>query len=508
MVAPDSAGNAPLSTPTTAFSRWEFVLLALALCVGAWARFSGIRDVGLTHFDEGIYALSGWWPWTGAFMPEQAFFSPPGLPILIGMGNMLTGGPRDYMGAVVAAGFSSFAILVSWWLARQWWRPSVGVMAAWLVAIDPMQIGFGRIGLTDAPFACMALLSFGLTRQAIPRPNRWLLLGAGLAVGFTWNLKYSGFLPLVWSLFTWVFRRPWLRAGCRWGVVAALGLACYLPWLFHVERTHTYATLLRHHGGYSQGWTAVPANLQRVWILWSKEFFTLVMSLVLLIAAAIGILSSNDRVAHAGALLTALLLPALYTPYYRLWLPAETLLLVYAAGGIVTLVTPSSRTWRYHQGIVIGLLMLLGLYESWGRISSTLSPMPRQDYQTAVQNLREGLTELGSTHPPKMLVRPPLLYYWSLQGLPMARLSGGQSELFQLLPGEVLVVDPAVDDAPAFASALKLQIAKGQLLLVKEYPLQLPRLAVVDDLHDFSTPVISVRVFQARKVEPKPSPGD
>src|SRR5882757_9575058 len=72
------------------------VLTILALTVlAAGLRFWSFGGIGLTHFDEGIYALSGLWSISpgglSALDPMVIPYAPPGLPVLIGLSYSLFG---------------------------------------------------------------------------------------------------------------------------------------------------------------------------------------------------------------------------------------------------------------------------------------------------------------------------------------------------------------------------------------------------------------------------------
>lgn len=545
----------------------EYLLVVLAIGTGAILRAYRFQDLGLSHFDEGIYAISGLWPYTGRFEHNQGYYSPPVFPTLVGLSYLLVGGPVDWAVPAVSLVFSVLTIPLAWWIGRCWWRPAAGVAAAWLVAVDGMQIAFARIGLTDAAFTFGMLLSVYLVRKALqadesggnrsqqsesqsasaaPTGNRHIslrtigrLLAAGLAVGFTWNIKYNGFLPL-WLGLGFVFGPGWRRRLARLVFIGFVALFCYLPWAvtFHVK--HGYATLLSHQRGYLAGVQAVFPNHMAVgatinWLTTSLSAATvLVAGLVVgrsgygpairpaAIAAMIALCggaaqvwtilattdqmldhwkwrktrsatfdASDSRCDHNAwwqlwLLLSLLTLPAMYTYYLRIWLPTQTILLIMGAAGCVTLTDTVRRNIPCpYFGKVDGLLAAVGalvLFLSWssGHLLDW-TPEPCAGYRHAAQSI---VAQIGERQAPAIgLVRPPLVFYLSAAGIPISRLRGVAEELESLRSPGVFMADAALLDAtPALREAFaRLDTDTNRIhLQLETSPSQITRL---DDAH-------------------------
>src|SRR5436190_4869845 len=128
--------------------RRELAYLLAALVVGAFLRGYQFSQLGLSHFDEGVYAAGagGWW----FADPANAFFSPPIFPLLIGVAYEVFGGVVDSAALAVSFVFSLATVPLAWWIGRTWWDGRVGLLAGWLIAADGMQVAFGRVALTDA----------------------------------------------------------------------------------------------------------------------------------------------------------------------------------------------------------------------------------------------------------------------------------------------------------------------------------------------------------------------
>ena len=80
-----------MKAPSTSDRReWLVVLLLTAL--GAALRFWSFGRLGLTHFDEGVYALAGFWAVDPKGLPgldpSLISYAPPGFAILVGLADL------------------------------------------------------------------------------------------------------------------------------------------------------------------------------------------------------------------------------------------------------------------------------------------------------------------------------------------------------------------------------------------------------------------------------------
>ena len=75
------------STPSP--TRRELLVVLILTLLGACLRISSLGSLGLSHFDEGIYALSGLWAVSPggilALDPGVIPYAPGGFPILVGI---------------------------------------------------------------------------------------------------------------------------------------------------------------------------------------------------------------------------------------------------------------------------------------------------------------------------------------------------------------------------------------------------------------------------------------
>src|SRR5262245_12331845 len=85
-------GSMPRLDPST---QRECLAVFAFTMVGAGLRLWGLGDLGLNHFDEGIYALSGLWSIASGQLagldPMVIPYAPPGFPFLVGAAYFLLG---------------------------------------------------------------------------------------------------------------------------------------------------------------------------------------------------------------------------------------------------------------------------------------------------------------------------------------------------------------------------------------------------------------------------------
>lgn len=237
-------------------------ILALTL-FGAVVRFWSLGEIGLTHFDEGVYALSGLWSQMpqgiGALDPMLIPYAPPGLPLLIGLAYAMFG-VADASAVFVSMLCGTLTIPAAAWVARRTFGPGAGAAAAVFVAASLVHIAFSRHALTDAPFLLAWILAIGVGQRFLERPSAPRALLLALGVAGAQYLKYNGWLAGIIVLGAAVLGaiRPQqedpvrrLMATFGFGLLAALlAAALYWPWFQFVERHGGYAALIQHHRSY------------------------------------------------------------------------------------------------------------------------------------------------------------------------------------------------------------------------------------------------------------------
>jgi 4-amino-4-deoxy-L-arabinose transferase-like glycosyltransferase len=252
----------------------EWLVIAVLTLAGAVLRVWEFPQLGLEHFDEGIYAFAGLWSVArhGLFDldPGVIAYAPPGFPILVGLAYVLFG-VSDHAAIAVSVAAGIATIPVVGWLGRKAFGPGAGAAAATFAALSMAHVAFSRKALTDTSFLLAWLIAIGMAMRFLERPGFLRALALGLAVGVAQNFKYNGWLAgaivVVAAASGAAFRQeqrergPLLRT-FGWGLAAAVMAALvYAPWYAFVAAHGGYADLLRHQrsylgsGTWSENWT-------------------------------------------------------------------------------------------------------------------------------------------------------------------------------------------------------------------------------------------------------------
>jgi 4-amino-4-deoxy-L-arabinose transferase-like glycosyltransferase len=360
---------------TSALREWQ-VIAALSV-IGAILRFWSFPRLSLTHFDEGIYAFAGLWIAADRGLaeldPMVIAYSPPGFPILVGLGY-LVGGVRDLSAIGVATVCGAATVPLVGWFARRTVGQGAGAAAAAFAAFSVPHLAFSRKALTDAPFLLTWLIALALGARFLERPGLLRALGLGVAVGLAQNFKYNGWLAgvlvLLAGLEGLLVRREF-RTGNQllrtfaWGVVAA-GVAglLYLPWYRFVSSQHAggYAALIQHHRSYL-GSTAT----------WGKY-----LELQLGQSAALG----GSAWWRAGTWVVATLAQGICGNGVRViheWrgAPARKFLAVLLVGGALLALDPNVGWWLALAGtpwLLVSPQPALRILGSWWLVLSAITP--------------------------------------------------------------------------------------------------------------------------------------
>jgi dolichyl-phosphate-mannose-protein mannosyltransferase len=269
---PDASTN----RSSTLSARREVLVVLGFTALASLPRFAGFGRQGLTHFDEGVYAMSGFWSMTpkglAGLDPGIIPYAPPVLPILIGLTYSVLG-VADASALMVTAICGVLTIPIVGWVGRRTFGPGAGAAAAALAACSLAHIAFSRKALTDTPFLLAWVAAIGHGGRFLERPGFLRALAFGAAVGLAQNVKYNGWVALVivvLAALSGLVADPTTR--CRsavlrvfgWGLCATTVAAlAYLPWFEFVEAHGGYSSLMRHHRGYVGGPSDWLPNLQQ-----------------------------------------------------------------------------------------------------------------------------------------------------------------------------------------------------------------------------------------------------
>src|SRR5262245_55343317 len=178
-------------------TRREVLAVVAFTLVGAALRLWGFGRLGLSHFDEGVYALAGTWSLSpgglSAIDPAVIPYAPPGFPILVGLAYLVLG-LSDVSAILVSTVSGTATIPVAAWVGRRAFGPGAGAATAALVSTALAHIAFSRKALTDAPFLLAWLVAIGLGARLLERPVLRRAVAVGIAVGVAQYIKYNGWL--------------------------------------------------------------------------------------------------------------------------------------------------------------------------------------------------------------------------------------------------------------------------------------------------------------------------
>jgi hypothetical protein len=248
------------------------LLLAFAVRI-AWVLTVDVDPRRDFHFDMTFYELAALRLTDGALLRDldgtpTAKWS-PGYPLLLA-GVYLVFGKHLLAAKILNALLATLSCGFVYLLGKRLFGPSVGLLAAAILAALPGDVFYSALLLSETAFATSftgALLLFVRLEESAPERlfPRWfgfgMLIGATILVRGTASL-FLGVPVLIW----WISRRA--REALRRGIVAALGLAVVVaPWTLRnfstlgvpvpvstqqVGMAMTFAHSEMADGGYSQ----------------------------------------------------------------------------------------------------------------------------------------------------------------------------------------------------------------------------------------------------------------
>lgn len=244
-------------------SRQERIAVLVIVLAGCVLRCLFLSDVAVEHFDEGVYASNLWFgSEQGAEYPGRYFYAPPLFPFLIEW-SMIFLGSGVWGVFLPALLLGSLTVLLIWWVARSWFGPAAGLVAAILASGSDLHLLYSRAALTDIALGFFLLLSVYLIwRSYLSQDWKWPVL-AGAAIGLGWSIKYNGWLPLAIAFsgiipWLWVTRRArqplshFLTRGLVFTLVACL---VWSPVLIGLQKWGGYSVVAANHSRYVVGFS-------------------------------------------------------------------------------------------------------------------------------------------------------------------------------------------------------------------------------------------------------------
>jgi len=230
---------------------FTYLLLAGILLLAAVLRFWSLTARGFIYWDEGKFALEGMrlhWA-LGHLLGSKATLTgkpvgtaKPTHALLMALGYTVMG-VHDYAPLVIDAAASLLSVALLFFVARRLFDPTVGLLAALLLAVSEYDVIYARSALSESDanlFLLAGVLcwvhSYGDENRALRRPA-WLwplLAGLLMGVGFTANYRLLVYIAAIVAFDLWWCAR---QAGWRWSAIRALLWAtglCLAPVLWQL----------------------------------------------------------------------------------------------------------------------------------------------------------------------------------------------------------------------------------------------------------------------------------
>ena len=525
---PEPTNSTPVSVREGTLA---LAVIALAFALRIWL----ISTVGLEHYDEGVYAMSGLGladeAQTPRLYPGQSRFSPLIYPLLVAGSFRLLGGASDVAAILPNVLLGTLSVCLLWWVGRRWFGPVAGLAAATLLATSELHIAMSRSALTDVSFTLFFLAAIACFVEAKERDSLvWALL-AGVVTGLAWNTKYHGWFALIPTgaallVLTVQNRwRDWPRPWRLWAASAAVAGALYVPWVLFVDsEPGGYAGLVAYQrsmlqGGWLGNLAEQIAQLSYMDGATSRAGFaaTILISLVafsrrrllsrslharllaalvgLLFLGAVGVATAltffwlfgqarqapryGDLVLTCWVVLWFVTAP-LYTPYLRLLLPFTVAVFAGAGAWLQTTLGAERETafkTPRRPTLALGVGMAVGVFAVFLGLRSPVAPWrPATDFRAASSRIATLLPEGASVI---VIGQPEIAFYLRVAGL-QAVSSETEPEEWASEPSPAYLVEGVyARRAPKLRDGLT--ALRGRLQMLERYPVVPKDLRVLDD---------------------------
>lgn len=453
-------------------ARTDLGIGLLLVVLAAALRFWQLDSLGLTHFDEGSYAMTGRWLATcgrdGWFF--QSGHAPGLFPTLVGMCFLLFG-VQDYAAIGVSAFTGSLTVAVIYAMGRCWFGRTAGVLAALFLVTAEYHLIYSRLALTDATFTLLFWASLGGLFMGIQEHRRRWFLSGGVLTGLCWNTKYHGFFPLViagaWLCAQAVYRlsrrqQP-VAAKELWrdfGLSAAIAGLLYLPWLLFVQFSVGYGAIFQGQMAHSFGQSGLLVTSPQTLYFYLSHWLSPALLLAAL-AGATAVLLHRDRSGFflllGLALFTASAL--FYLSFPRLLLPVVPGLCLLAGLGVEKLGRLFGRQARW---LTAGLAVVILTMNS--RAAQPVLALHTDGYRRAATYLQQArvpvLTQMSKN----------FYFYEKEKSLELRRHQPAQLDSVLRYAEQALVaVDPILQRFPE--RAVWFEKWRPRLTRVHEFPL-------------------------------------
>lgn len=249
------------------WQRFEWLTAAALALLALLVRLPNFNQLGLTHFDEGGYAVGALALARGEgpdqFLSQQHFLSPPGYFGLGGMFMQVVGESATVL-FLISLFFGALTAPLLFALVRESASRGSAAGAGVLLATSDFHVHYSRMALTDVSFTFLLLLALLLFTRGFRTDRMSTYLMAGIVVGFAWLTKYHGWLAGLVAILAHGPRLKERGVQLRLIASASMAIALYAPWYFHVESLPGgYAALTAEQGRFLSDWTNL---VQHIWL--------------------------------------------------------------------------------------------------------------------------------------------------------------------------------------------------------------------------------------------------
>lgn len=308
---------APASGKPLPWRQWIMISIIL---LAAGLRLSSLANQSVT-FDETYSFAVGSASWSTLFQTTLMSGVHPPLFYIIYKLALSVGGVSEFSGRLPAVMFGLLSIPAIFRLAAVMFNRSVGLLAAVLLAINPIHIWLSQEARMYIIVILLAVGSMFFFWQAFQLRQRRYWIGLLIINALAYNLHYfSLFLPVIQLAVILTDLKRYVPQFRRWVVVQFIAGSFLLPWLV--------ATALRESQSFGIGFLVRPTLLDLPLTLWNftiglSSYFLWPVSIVALvlfmIAFSNGLRWDKERF-HFGQLL---LIFWIFIPLILVWLMSQ-----------------------------------------------------------------------------------------------------------------------------------------------------------------------------------------
>jgi 4-amino-4-deoxy-L-arabinose transferase-like glycosyltransferase len=241
--------------------RWTVVLVAAIGVRGAWlyvrapalkADADGYRQLAASLVEKGVFGYpqpSG----SGGGAVKPTAFRPPLYPLLLAAVGA-TDPERDIAAAALHLVLGVGTVGVTFWLADRWRLGNWGLVAAALVALDPILLNQSNLLMTETLATCLAVAALAALTCYARYPTFTAAASSGAAIGVAALCRPTFLAWLPWVALLMIACRPPSAARWRFLRAATLVMAAVLalgPWLIRNCRVFGHPIAGTTHGGYT-----------------------------------------------------------------------------------------------------------------------------------------------------------------------------------------------------------------------------------------------------------------